>query len=44
MTQRYPQRKLSLADITKAVNIDSDIDDSTDRIEKLLGCDSGNYT
>ena len=40
---KIPTKK-AFADITKAVNIDSDTDDSTDKIEKLLGCDSGNYT
>lgn len=36
MAQRYPRGKLSLADITKAVNVDSDTDDSTDKIDLFI--------
>ena len=36
MAQRYPRRKLSLADMTKAVNVDSDTDDSTDKIDLFI--------
>ena len=36
MTERYPRRKLSLADITKAVNVDSDTDDSTNKIDLFI--------
>ena len=36
MAQGYPRRKLSLADITKAVNVDSDTDDSTDKIDLFI--------
>ena len=36
MAHRYPRRKLSLADIKKAVNVDSDTDDSTDKIDLFI--------
>ena len=36
MAHRYPRRKLSLADITKAVNVDSDTDDSTDEVDLFI--------
>ena len=41
MTERYPKRKLSSEDISRALNFDSDSDDSNDKLEKLLGEDSG---
>ena len=36
MAHRYTRRKLSLADITKAVNVDSETDDSTDKIDLFM--------
>ena len=36
MAHRYSRRKLSLADITKAVNVDSDTDDSTNKIDLFI--------
>ena len=41
MAKRYPKRKLSTEDISRALNFDSDSDDSNDKLEKLLGEDSG---
>ena len=41
MAKRYPKRKLSTKDISRALNFDSDSDDSNDKLEKLLGEDSG---
>ena len=41
MAERYPKRKLSTEDISRALNFDSDSDDSNDKLEKLLGEDSG---
>ena len=41
MAKRYPKRKLSSEDISIALNFDSDSDDSNDKLEKLLGEDSG---
>ena len=36
MAHRYPRRKLSLADLKKAVNVDSDTDDSTDEVDLFI--------
>ena len=41
MAERYPKRKLLTEDISRALNFDSDSDDSNDKLEKLLGEDSG---
>ena len=41
MAKRYPKRKLSTEDISRALNFDSDSDDSNDKLEKLLGEESG---
>ena len=41
MAKRYPKRKLSTEDISRALNFDSDSDDSNDKLEKLFGEDSG---
>ena len=41
MAERYPKRKLSTEEISRALNFDSDSDDSNDKLEKLLGEDSG---
>ena len=41
MAERYPKRKLSTEDISRALNFDSDSDDSNDKLENLLGEDSG---
>ena len=41
MAKRYPKRKLSIEDISRALDFDSDSDDSNDKLEKLLGEDSG---
>ena len=41
MAKRYPKRKLSTEDILRALNFDSDSDDSNDKLEKLLWEDSG---
>ena len=41
MAKRYPKRRLSSKDISIALNFDSDSDDSNDKLEKLLGEDSG---
>ena len=41
MAKRYPKRKLSSEEISRALNFDLDSDDSNDKIEKLLGEDSG---
>ena len=41
MAERYPKRKLSTEEISRALNFDSDSDDSNDKLEKLLGGDSG---
>ena len=41
MAKRYPKRKLSAEDISRALNFDLDSDDSNDRLENLLGQDSG---
>ena len=41
MAERYPKRKLSSEDISRALNFDSD--DSNDKLEKLLGEDSCSY-
>ena len=40
MAERYPKRKLSSEDISRALNFDSDSEDSNDKHEKLLGKDS----
>ena len=37
MAKIYPKRKLSSEDISRALNFDSDSDDSNDKLEKLLG-------
>ena len=37
MAERYPKRKLSTEEIARALNFDSDSDDSNDKLEKLLG-------
>ena len=39
MAERYPKRKLSTEEISRALNLDSD--DSNNKLEKLLGEDSG---
>ena len=36
MAKCYPKRKLSTEDIWRALNFDSDSDDSNDKLEKLL--------
>ena len=41
MAKRYPKRKLSTEDISRALNFDSDSDHSNDKLEKFLGEDSG---
>ena len=41
MAESYPKRNLSIEDISRALNFDSDSDDSNDKLEKLLGEDSG---
>ena len=41
MAKRYPKKKLSTEDISRALNFDSDSDDSNDKLEKFLGEDSG---
>ena len=41
MAERYPKRKLSTEEISRALNFDSDSDDSNDKLENLLGEDSG---
>ena len=41
MAERYPKRKLSTEEISGALNFDSDSDDSNNKLEKLLGEDSG---
>ena len=41
MAKRYPKRKLSTEDISRALNFDSDSDDSNDKLENFLGEDSG---
>ena len=41
MAKRYPKRKLSAEDISRALNSDLDSDDSNDRLENSLGEDSG---
>ena len=41
MAKRYPKRKLSTEDISRALNFDSDSDDSNDKLEKFLGEDTG---
>ena len=41
MAKRYPKRRLSSKDISLALNFDSDSYDSNDKLEKLLGEDSG---
>ena len=43
MAKRYPKRKLSTEDISRALNFDLDSDDSNDKLETLLGEDSGSY-
>ena len=41
MAERYPKRKLSTEEISRALNFESDSDDSNDKLENLLGVDSG---
>ena len=41
MAERYPKRKLSTEEISRALNFESDSDDSNDKLENLLGEDSG---
>ena len=36
MAERYPKRKLSTEEISRALNFESDSDDSNDKLEKLL--------
>ena len=37
MAERYPKRKLSTEEISRALNFESDSDDSNDKLENLLG-------
>ena len=37
MAERYPKRKLSTEEISRALSFDSDSDVSNDKLEKLLG-------
>ena len=41
MAERYPKRKLSTEDNSRALKFDSHSDDSKDKLEKLLGEGSG---
>ena len=43
MAKIYPKRKLSSEDISRALNFDSDSDDSNDKLENILGEVSGSY-
>ena len=37
MAERYPKRKLSTEEISRALNFDSDSDDSNDKLKNYLG-------